>query len=120
MHALLSPDHEGPDHRMLRGMSHGRAAIGRPEKSQRSDTRLSENAHGASLEAASLDWLEALLQRPRRFGPVRKKKSWKDSCIPMRWNSSGASSLFFILFLPGWSPAPSSWRLSNACFGWKR
>src|SRR5208283_2475605 len=108
MHALLPPDHEGPDHRLLRGMPHGRAAIGRPEESQRSDSRLSEDARGASLEAASRDWLEAVLQQPRRFGPVRKKKSWKDSCIPMRSSSSGASLLFFILFSPGWLPAPSS------------
>src|SRR5208337_5303758 len=115
MHALLSPDHEGSDHRVLRGMPHGRAAIGRPEESQRSDSRISEDAHRTSVKAASRDGLETVLQQPRRLGPVRKKKSWKDSCIPMRWSSSGASSLFFILISPGWSPEPLSWRLSSAC-----
>src|SRR5208283_2578902 len=97
MHALLSPDHEGTDHRMLRSMSHGCAAIGGPEEPQRSDSRVSENALGASLKAASRDWFEAVLQQPRRFGPVREKELWKDSCIPMRLSSNGASSLFFTL-----------------------
>ncbi len=34
MHAVLSPHHQGADHRMLRGLPHGSAAVGRFEESQ--------------------------------------------------------------------------------------
>ncbi len=36
--AVLSPDHQGTDHRVLRSLPHGRAPTGRLEKSQRSDS----------------------------------------------------------------------------------
>src|SRR5208283_915615 len=120
MHALLSQDHEGSDHGMLRSLSHRCATISGPEEPQRSDSRVPEDALGASLKAASRDWFEVVLQQPRRFGPVREKELWKDSCIPMRWSSNGASSLFFILFSPGWSPEHLSWHLLSASFAWRK
>jgi len=61
-----------PDHCLLRSMPHGRAAIGRLEESQRSDSRLSEDALSASLEAASRDGLEAVYNS--LDGSVRKEE----------------------------------------------
>ena len=44
MHAVLPPHHEGPDHRVLRSLSHAGARAGRSEESQGSDPRIPENA----------------------------------------------------------------------------
>ncbi len=55
VHAVLPPDHQGTDDGLLRGVPDGSAAIGRLEESQRPDSRVSEDARGAGVEAADGD-----------------------------------------------------------------
>ena len=50
MHALLSPDHQGTDHRVLRSLSHRRAAACGSEESQGSDSRVLEDPQRAGSE----------------------------------------------------------------------
>src|SRR5271157_2043626 len=70
MHPLLSPDHERPDHRMLRVLSDGCAATGRPEESQRPDSRVPEDSQRASFEALHGNPLQDVLQRPGWLGAM--------------------------------------------------
>ena len=44
VHALLPPHHQGTDDGVLRSLPDGSAAAGRPEESQRSDSRVFEDA----------------------------------------------------------------------------
>jgi len=71
VHALLPPDYQGADDRLLRGLPDRRASTGRSEGSKRPDPRVPEDAQRAGVEAADGHRREALLQRPGRLGAVK-------------------------------------------------
>ena len=72
VHALLPPDHQGPDHGMLRELPDGRAATGGFEESQRSHSRIPEDPQRADSEAADGYGRQGLLQRPGWIGEMKQ------------------------------------------------
>src|SRR5208337_3964148 len=122
--SLLSPDYQGTHDRVLRGVPDGHSPACRPEKSQRPDSRISEDPQRASFETAFSDWFEVLLLRLGRRGAIRRLRKCrfpsKASCIPTRWNSSGASLSCSTRSSPDWWPAHLSWLLWSGCSGSKK
>src|SRR5208283_3570789 len=75
MHSLLSQDHEGTHHSVLRSVPDGHAAIGRSEKPERSNSCIPEDPQRSSSETTNGHPLEVLLLRLGWFGAIRRLPS---------------------------------------------